>query len=351
MEPCNTAGKKRVTENLLLLDIKPASFSEDFAKCRDANGLLYIKGCRRDVLVGRAPILKDSPDLRAEGVTVYEGVKAYAHLLTYVTGLISRTRGENQIVSQFKRAYSELIERSPETAKDLHRLFRHIIHDNGIIRNNVTQCLKPAFYEACAHELSLQEERDVILVVANTHKNGLKPNEETENIVRYIGNNRKGAARKIVFTHPDEDVLKNIYGYFLRKKVHGSISSEIGMISFGEAFDANNALQRIDRVYVCFPMGQDAQADQKMIEEWRQKEAFGGQLLHLRGGQNRRKSEGAWSNPELFNYIAPERITDWQKQRQSKNEQVIKRGAAACYVCAEMRDINQRPNAQMFCQS
>lgn len=337
--------KTPVTKNLLLLDIKPESFSEQFAECRDAYGLLYIKGCRRDVLLGSSDVINFGQTQNVEGVRVYEGAQAYEHLLTYVTGLISRTRGESQIVSQFKGAYKELGDRSPSSALSLHRLYMNIVRDNGVIRNYVTPDLKPAFYEACAQELSDQQDRHAVLVVVNTDKSGKKPDAMTENIMRYIANGRKSAAKKIIFTHPDQEKLQNVYSHFLKQKSKGKISSSIGTLPFEAAFDANNALQSVGTVYVCFPMGRNLTADQKMVAEWRQKEVLGGRLIHLGGNPKAdRQSSGQWLNPELFHFTPPESILEWQGIRQTRNAKLIEAGKSACRKFAKIRSEGGRPS-------
>lgn len=164
--------KKTAVEDLLLLDIKSKSFSRKFEKYKASSGLMHIKGCSRSVLIGRLSALESIPRLDEVGVSVYEKTEAYSHLLSYVTGLLSRIRGENQIVSQFKRSYEELKGRDSSAAKHLNDLFQSILHDNGIIRNHVTKSLKPAFYEACAHELAEQDGHEDVLIVANTRKKG-----------------------------------------------------------------------------------------------------------------------------------------------------------------------------------
>lgn len=338
--------KSPVTENLMVLDIEPKSFSDQFAQFRDASGLMYIKGCRRDVLIGSEHALQEAPNLDAGGVTLYRNARAYSHLLTYVTGLISRTRGESQIVSQFKRAYSELEVRANQQASELHRLFRDIIHDNSIVRNNVTPSLKPAFYEACAHELSDQNGQDVVLVVANTHPNG-KPDAETENMVRYIGGNKRQAAKTIVFTHPDPDYLRSVYSYFLSQKTKGKLTSPVEMLPFESALDATSDLQRFDKAFVCYPMGKCEEVDLKIIEEWRQKEELGGTLIHLGGSKkSHRHSSGAWIEPELWSYVPPENITEHQVARKKQNASTIVDGKKACDACAELRSQGIRPNAR-----
>lgn len=336
-------SKKPVTDNLMLVDVKPASFSDEFRELRDQQDLMYLKGCRREVLLGRASALDFMPT-KMEGVSVYTGMNAYRHLLTYVTGLISRTRGESQIVSQFKGAYGEWQNRAPGLAAEFNQLYSNIIHDNGLIRNNVTSDLKPAFYEACAHELSRQESIDTVLVVANVHKSGAKVDDATENIVRYLGNNRKGAAETIVFTHPDSTILQSVYSYFLRQKSKGRITSEIKTLPFEDAFDATLHLQWMDKVYVCLPMGRDPKADTKMLEEWRQKEVLGGKFIHLGGStKQQRQSSGIWRDPELFHYVSPEEITKWQEARKAQNEDTITQGKKACKLCAEFRQDHKRP--------
>ncbi len=329
-----------------MLDIKPQSFSDEFRLLRDEQDLMYLKGCRREVLLGRIDALRFLPE-NHEGVVVYTGRDAYKYMLIYVTGLISRTRGESQIVSQFKGAYREWHDRAPALATEFNRFIRSIIHDNGLVRNIVTYNLKPAFYEACAHELSQQTGADTVLVVVNSDKSRSKPDDLTENIVKYLSNNRKGAAQKIVFTHPDPQVLQNIYSHFLRQKSKGHITSEIEMRPFENAFDATSHLQWMNRVYVCLPMGSYPGADEVMLKQWGQKEALGGTLIHLGGSKKAdRQSSGVWSGDPLFNYVTPEKILGWQEIRKGQNEKIIEVGKKACGVCADIRQDNKRPNQE-----
>ncbi len=345
-------ARENVTEDLLLLDIEPKHFSEEFRNLRDSQGLLHIKGCRREVLIGRSRALKFASDLDGSAVSVYKGGQAYAHLLTYVTGLLSRTRGENQVVSQFKNAYEELKMRNALSAKAMQRLSQYILHDNGVIRNHVTRSLKPAFFEACAHELSGQKGQEAVLVVANTDITGKKPDDSTENIVRYLGGKRKDAAKTIVFTHPDDSSLINVHSAFLRQKEKGKISSDVKMLPFSEAFDAVRDLQSFQRVFVCYPMDREADVDTTIIEEWGQKECFGGMLVHLGGSKKiDRVSRGKWLDPELENYISPESISDWQKDRKAQNDTTIIRGSIACQFCAEVRAEGRRPTPNNVTQT
>lgn len=313
---------------------------------------MHVGGCRRDVLVGKSEILDKLPPLSPEEGTIYQDVPAYAHLLTYMTGLISRTRGESQIVSQFRNAYEDLKGRNSSAARSMRPMFQSLIHDNSIIRSSITRGLKPAFYEACAHELSGQNGPDTVMVLANANKKGSKPDEVTENIVRYLGNNRKKAADTIIFTHPDNAVLKNIYSSFLSQKMRGRISCAVKMLPFDEAFDSTADLLAMKQVFVCYPMGVDEKVDRRVLEEWRQKEALGGKLIHLGGGTKaQRQSVGLWSDPGLFYYVSPEEIVSWQTKRQKTNEETIKKGIEACEVCADIRgNGNKRPNAKIILQ-
>lgn len=299
------------------------------------------------MLLGNKSDLETIPEAEQQDLKIYEGTDAYAHLLMYVSGLLSRTPGESQIVSQFKEAYAELQDRAPETASGLQRLFQDILRDNTLVRNHFTSSLKPAFYEACAHELSEQGPKESVLVVANTGKDGRKPDPITEHIVRYLGNNRRDAAEKIIFTHPDDESLSAIHTFFLKNKLKGRISSEIETVPFDEVFDCLDRLQDIQRVFVCYPMGRNEDADVKMIQEWGQKEALGGKLIHLGGDSNaERQTRGKWENTDLELYVSPEEITEWQKTRKVQNADTIKTGALACLTIANCRATGGKPNVQ-----
>ena len=177
-----------------------------------------------------------------------------------------------------------------------------------------------------------------MLVVANTTAKGNEPDVPTRSVIRYLTANKKGAASTVIITHPDETSRKALFSNCLQEKARGHISSEIRSLPFSEIFDAGGELQGVHRAYVCYPMGVNDEADRLMVEEWRQKEALGGKLIHLGGPRkSQRVSVGAWVGTDMELYVPPERITEWQKLRKDCNAYIVQEGKKACKAYAERR--------------
>lgn len=368
--PCYTAcmtdplKKPNPLENLVLVDVSNSTPMEAFEQWRDTAQLFHIEGCTRQVFMGFKDDLKTAPNLDRGDTKVYEGADAYARLLEYITGLLSRTRGESQIVSQFRNAQAEFNGKWPDKAVALKYVYDSIIQDNSRVRNTVTQnpkaehSLKPAFFESAAHELSGQKSGDTVLIVLDAKPNG-HPSNVTQNIIKQLGNHRAGHAEKIIFTHPDNEILKTVYSRFFKQKQEGKITSDIEMVPFQDLVNIDSQIASmtnadapqtrpglfgVDQAFVCCRMGQYPEADQQLIEAWRSKEAFGGTLLHL-GGPNKadRHSIDIWRNANLCNYVSPEDISTEQRREQTINAGLVEKGKLACANCALCRSLGKQP--------
>ena len=91
-----------------------------------------MRGCSRSSIVGHKD---DIASIRAElegKLEYFEGAHAYGRLLQVVSGQLSRTPGENQIVRQFRNSWEKFSAGNPEKSLPLRHLYDAIIADNSL---------------------------------------------------------------------------------------------------------------------------------------------------------------------------------------------------------------------------
>jgi hypothetical protein len=329
-------------KSLILLEFQHLKFSKAVSEWISQCPYMHIAGCTRTMLLLTEQDVANLPEEVKQQAIYYNGQQAYARLLEFITGLLSRHRGENQVVSQFKEAWEEFAVRMPDKAAQMDAIYQSLLADNGTIRNHVTAELRPAFYECTAHKLSEAKPGETVMVVAGATKHGL-PAQSTCHLIHKLDNRAKRASC-IVVTHPEEETLESLYRHFLKEKIAGRIVCDIKKLPFHEATDSAGALHRIDRVFVTLPMGKYRDADERLRTEWNQREAFGGKLVHLGGTEKyQRSSPKEWQGLGLDHYVSPERIIGQQMLDQNRNDEIIQQGRLACQNCAFSRLHGKKP--------
>lgn len=124
----------------------PPSASLDLALCNidHVNNVFILKTCQRTLLLGfnqgpelllrklRKLSIKKGP-LSFESHETYGGPQAYEFLLETICGLKSRILGENEIVHQFKEAYSQFLS-SPRPNRHVQNVLEKLFKDAKGIR-------------------------------------------------------------------------------------------------------------------------------------------------------------------------------------------------------------------------
>ena len=317
-------------------------FSDAEIAAAKNHGLFVLRGCTRNVLLGsKSDVEALLPEISTPH-TSYSAENAYAHLLRYVTGQFSKTRGESQIVDQFKKSWNEFSIQTPEKAKSLHYLYDSIIADNRTVRTHATAELRPAFYETTAHDLSGQKGGEDVLLVAgeNNARNGYST--VTRNLVKQLVNNRKNAVGTLYITHPDPEMLKSMMTQMQKDSI---ISKHLPTpIPFEEAF-ANSAQRKPRLTFVTLKMDQYPEADTTMLRFCDEHEAFRMRLVHL-GGNTKpdRITRGVWKDHTMELAIMPEAITATQNAAQTRNKQIVDGvGLYAANNCALSRLSGKNP--------
>lgn len=338
-------GKSCINDISIIESSDGRKFTDDERALAQANGLMVLQGCKREILIGH----KKDIYLTELAIETPHQVKrredAYAHVLRYITGQFSKTRGESQIVSQFKKGWEEFEKTNPDKAAELNYFYESIMADNGLMRQHVTTDLKPAFYETTAHDLSGQKNGETVLIIASSNTKGNGPGEVTMNLVKQLANNRKGRVEKLLVTHPQSTICDAICAQLQRKV--GRLATPVRSIPFTEALDINGSLLRTDKVFVTFPAGKCPEIDQMIHKACAELEVFGGQLIHL-GGPNKddRIARGVWAQHQHRDAIMPEAIIETQLASQKRNADIIEGpGKIAALNCAFSHARSQKPIA------
>jgi hypothetical protein len=309
-------------EDLILLSYNAEGLTPEQRQYALTSDMMYVDGCTKKKLIGTREQLGSIPENIRESSEIFEGEEAYQHLVEVAAGLWSRARGESQIVGQCKRALTQYQEKAPTHAKSIETVIRWSLTDAGTIRNHQTSKLRPAFFENAAHKIA-------------------------KNIAKALGNNRKDRVKKLIITSPDQEVLKNAHSFFHRARERKLIVSDIEIIPFDELMDASGPLQWVKQLFVTTKMGENPEADAKIIDQWSHKEVYGGMLVHLGGPRNGdRYSNDMWSNSGLHYYISPEEIIAQQKESHKTNDALVDLGKNAARNCALSRARNKRPIAK-----
>jgi hypothetical protein len=334
-------------EDLILLSYNAEGLTPEQRQYALTSDMMYVDGCTKKKLIGTREQLGSIPENIRESSEIFEGEEAYQHLVEVAAGLWSRARGESQIVGQCKRALTQYQEKAPTHAKSIETVIRWSLTDAGTIRNHQTSKLRPAFFENAAHKIANQKAGDVAAIVVSGQPGKNTPSNIAKNIAKALGNNRKDRVKKLIITSPDQEVLKNAHSFFHRARERKLIVSDIEIIPFDELMDASGPLQWVKQLFVTTKMGENPEADAKIIDQWSHKEVYGGMLVHLGGPRNGdRYSNDMWSNSGLHYYISPEEIIAQQKESHKTNDALVDLGKNAARNCALSRARNKRPIAK-----
>lgn len=339
-------SKRYVIRDLAVLEGPWRDIKEEKQNELAAGGLMVMRGCSRTTILGNKEDI-DRVRSEFEGKLDYlEGANAYGRLLQVVSGQLSKTPGETQIVRQFRNSWEKFKLQSPDKCSKLSYLYDSLIADNSLIRNRVTHGLKPAFFESTAAYMAEHNQGDTILIVCGAEKGDTKLNETTHNLARQLANHNPYGIKRLLITHPDPHIANRMVGQLRRL----GLSLDIELVNFDEFFDGSikpfdqNKIFSVQSMYVTLPMGQYPEADDKMIKTWAQREVYSGKLIHLGGAKKQdRITCGAWKDSDFFNTIMPEDITAQQNLDKRKNAELVAQGCTAAINCGLSRINGKNP--------
>lgn len=123
---------------LKLINFSPCEDMANRLMAKNTGQVFILKTCQRTLLVGfnTTPdnLIKNIETSTLENLESYEGIKAYEFLLETICGLKSRVLGENEIVHQFKEAYTHFIG-GPRPNRLVQNLLEKLFKDAKDIRS------------------------------------------------------------------------------------------------------------------------------------------------------------------------------------------------------------------------
>ena len=342
MDMSRNSNKPNALQKLFVVELPKESQPEHLPEMAKAHGLVYIKGCTRHMVIGLGDLPEEIAAL--EGATFYQGETAYARLLQYITGLLSRSPGESQIVGQFRDAFQTRESRNPESLENYMKLYQWLAEDNRAVRTYVTADLQSAYYETVAQRIVPRNEGASVAVVVDLDAKG-NLSDTTVNLLRQLGSHSHNKPAHIYITHPDDAALARVMPEIERMSARGTISPTVNSIRFEEMLHAKLHSQfniNTKQIYVCPACNRYPEAEKKLVKWQDEMAAFSKEMILLGGEKKERKVTGAWLG-EHFNITLPDAILAAQKAKKIENETLKSEGKLACENCALSRDSDKRP--------
>ena len=128
--------------------------------------IFNLETCQRTLALGANPAFFNEISTDAR---IFTGASAYRHLLETHCGLQSRMAGEQEIVSQFKQAYSDFLQ-APRKSSLLMAVLEKLFKDGKEVRSKHLSAIGQQSYAGISRRLLLQKARGKkILVVGTGH--------------------------------------------------------------------------------------------------------------------------------------------------------------------------------------
>lgn len=314
--------------------------------------LFVAESCARQLLVGTTQDLSCIPqefvtqarkanssyaeDANVTRVArIKEGESGYDYLLQLTCGLLSKKRGEPHILGQIRTNWNKYVEAFQERGARLVSVMNALFEDAKKIRRAILEQLTEVSDLTCGKLLAGIEGGEKILVIAGS-------NSLTFDTVRELGKSGRRSAREIhiAVTNPSQSVeLSKDCQEAKRRKL---LASEVQVIP--ETNVISDGFNNFDHVFVCIPMGQNTELDEKITTTWSQRTRDKGFIVHYRGDPNARNTTSTyWQTARLRNFISPEQIKEQYSYKQQANRQVRTNAKQACENSAIARSCGKKP--------
>ncbi len=339
MRSSHTSKQRTGILNSLFAIELPVTSDLDIKEIAQEYGFVSILGCTRKVMFGIG-----APPQELSEFSVCKGKEAYALLLQYQAGLLSRSPGETQIVGQFREAFRIQESFENNTLQDYGKLRQWLTEDNDAVRHHVTHDLQSAHFETVAQRVAGRVPNESVLLVIDEDSKG-NLSETTLNMLRQLGSVSDSRPSAIVITHPDDAVVRRHMYEIQRMSERGTIAPEVSSVKFDEVLSTtydSDLFKKVRCTYFCPACNSFPEAEANLMDWHNQAAAFGAKMVLLGGDKKHRKTAGVWAG-DHFNLILPEQIVDAQKTKKAENAGLISRGKQACLNCAESRDLGKKP--------
>lgn len=320
-------------EKLVVVNFRTKNTFPALNEWRERNAVAVAESCARQVWFGTAETFADFPRTDRPGINILHGADAYAFLVKLMTGMDSPKKGETNIKGQFFAQWDAFKEQEPQAGKELEPVLQHLKADSRSIQNQILSGHKMHEHGLAARDLSGLKKGATVLLVGHLSRHG-NIGEYGEKVVRSI-NNRSHQAERIIVTHPDRKVAKQIMAELKLLKDKKIIRCPVEEVSFE---DLPIAMELADYSFVDMPMGENTSADEYIINVWQSRENKENTLIHMRGNPAcRGYSDPIWEEAGLDNYISPEDIRREMFERGRFNKELSEIAELAFTHCGEVR--------------
>lgn len=323
-------------EDLVVADFRTADMAQSVRQWRLTNHIPYAESCARQIWFGSKQAFKTFPvdQVHGHSVTTHSGANAYQHLMRLNLGLLSNQFGETNIAGQFYSGWAEIHKQYPEKAQPYDTLVQHLTSDTRLIRHKIMPNWKMQSHELAARDLSGMQNQDSVLIIGHVNEQGnISP--MTDMLARKLTSNENMRAREILITHPDPNVTKSLLEDLRALKDSGRIRGNISSFDFKEL---PLAFELYDRAYVTMPMGTDPEADNFIIDSWKNRNSAGNTLTHLRSAaENKALPARPWLVADLDNYVGPDEIRQEMAERARNNNRLAQDAEATVLKCIALR--------------
>jgi|GEM_PF-1922595 len=339
-----TSSEEASVENLALMRFYLKNAPSEIKDWSRGANVPYIDPCLYFLLYGRQGDFKSFPhpdnEVNAFAFSVKEGLDAYRYLLQTVSGYRSRNKGETHSRRQFYDGWRKFQEDNPDTARHYQGFVAGVKDDVSYLQDVVAIDLQKTKHEIVARDLSGQVKGEKILIVGSVKKD--KIGDYTKSMISISENKQDPSGKKrkgknfICITHPDPKALDVLKGQIEELEQKKRIGSNIEFFEFG-ALGAH--MEQSDRVYVDLPMGDDPQADAKMVDAWVSKKRKDNVLTHMRGVPKKlMESTDLWLGACIRDdCVLPEDIVDEIGRRSKINKRIVRAVFGTSQRISELR--------------
>ena len=140
------------------------AYQGDIHKDMNTSGAFVLETCQRTIVL--STFIEEVPQSTHD---VHEGEKAYQFLLETICGLKSRLKGESEIVSQFKTAYSNYLEREYRS-KVIMKVLEKLFKDAKEIRSNFLREIGQQSYTGIAKKILIDNSKGKKVLILGSGK-------------------------------------------------------------------------------------------------------------------------------------------------------------------------------------
>lgn len=322
----------------------------------NSDNIFPAETCARHVYVGQTQSFHDIPQaLKKHPKTkIYHGDNAYKFLIELYIGLQSMKGLFDQHVSgQVRESWKRYVADQPQQHKILTPYMDGIFHDGSLIKTTLKPFQRhPKIINTAIEMANLSPEKDV-LVVCGSEATSVE-------VITALGTKKAINPDNIFLTHPDEEILANIYNAVNLLQYRNAIKADLHFVPMNEAL--STTILHTNAVMVCQPMvdkktgvnSQLVDINDSICNAWKKRckscAKVDSKIIHLKGDPYARGATvGVWLEFAYDNNFIPfTTIKEENSQRIAFIISISKKAKEAVNHMAELRINGDRIRALSF---